>query len=119
MNRVGMRTAKSGQNPTPADVEFLRGARVRQGFNLQARADGGNYAVADQQCAGFDEAKVGKGFAAARNAPAKRQQLRCTSDKQVGQFASIMPQVERPLAGAVNTQSRSLAMPCQRSPDTP
>src|SRR6266404_2648109 len=97
-----MRIDKSRQYDALADIKFLRGPCFGQRFNFRARAHCGNHALADQYRAVFNDAELGEGFAAARNAPAKRQQLRRASDEQVGrQTASIMPQVARGLACAL------------------
>src|SRR5438445_398921 len=109
-----MRIDKSRQYDASADIKFLSGPCFGQRFNFRARAHGGNHAVADQYRAVFNDAEFGEGFAAARNAPAKRQQLRRASDEQVGRQNSIMPQVAQALAcalrfsdwGSVNLYSR-------------
>ena len=79
-----MRINKSRQHHASAHIDFLSGTRLRQRLHFRTRTHSRDHAIANQQRAISKDAEVRKRFAAPRRTPAKRKQLRSTSNEQAG-----------------------------------
>src|SRR6267154_6778391 len=124
MNQVGMRIDKSRHHHTSAHIDFLSGPRLRQRLHFRTRTHSRDHAIANQQCAISKDAEVGKRFAAPRCTPAKRKQLRSTSNEQAGRqveeyyapVAQALDAANDPSHGILKRSQPSLDKPAQKHP---
>src|SRR5882757_1240894 len=124
MNQVGMRINKSRQHHAPSNIDFLSGTRLRQRLHFRERAYSRDHAIANQQRAISKDAEVRKCFAAPRRTPAKRKQLRSTSNEQAGRqveeyyapVAQALDAANDPIHAILKRSQPSLDKPAQKHP---
>src|SRR6476661_2247264 len=89
---MSVRIYKSRQYDAAAQVKLLSNGGFWERFHFRARAYRRNLAVAHQQRAILDDAKIRERGTAPRTAVAKRQELRCARNEQgIRQGPGIMP----------------------------
>jgi hypothetical protein len=89
---MSVRIYKSRQYDAAAQVKLLSNGGFWERFHFRARAYRRNLAVAHQQRAILDDAKIRERGTAARTAAAQRQELRCARNEQgIRQGPGIMP----------------------------
>ena len=74
-NQVRMRIDESGENDASAEIEFLGATRLAQAFDVFARSDGVNFALANQERAIADNFEIAQFAAASRSGPAQGEKL--------------------------------------------
>ncbi len=82
VDQMCMRINKTGKNDLSAEVNFLCATRLRQAFDVAARANGGDAAIVYEECAILDNTRISERAATARRWSAERENLRAICEEQ-------------------------------------